>query len=318
MNYRILVCLLLILLMVGIASADTLLVYTSGTSDGFLGPNGFPNLTYSQLRGTASNYNDKTGTTSRVYIYANATGSGKWQTLMRGYIEFNTSALPDDATINSAIVGLYGTGTTTHYAGYPLYGITRFNPATNGTVANGDFLTTSDDYLSDTKINNSEWSTTSYNNFTLNAAGLANVSKTGWTNYAWRDSWDVLNDTTGLTWDGSTTVLAYIRTAEATTNKPFIEVTYTTTVAPVASFSCTRNFVRIPNSITCTDSSTNTPTSWSWNMGDGSAAKTTQNVTYQYTKRGVWGITLNATNAGGSNVTPSATNVKVVGYENYY
>jgi PKD repeat protein len=100
-------------------------------------------------------------------------------------------------------------------------------------------------------------------------------------------------------------------------NGSISEVCTNSVVTPVASFTCTKNFLRIPNSVTCTDTSINTPASWSWNMGDGSAAKTTQNVTYAFMKRGIWGITLNATNAQGSNVT-AATNVRVVGYENYW
>ena len=87
--------------------------------------------------------------------------------------------------------------------------------------------------------------------------------------------------------------------------------------APVASFTVNKNMVRIPNNITVTDTTTNTPTSWAWSWGDGSANSTTQNPTHQYLKRGQWSIILTATNAGGSG-TSSATNVKVIGYENYY
>ena len=127
-------------------------------------------------------------------------------------------------------------------------------------------------------------------------------------------------DNTAPTWTTHDIFYTFADTSDGTpSHRPYITITYTTGgggSAPVASFTCTKNFLRIPNSVTCNDASTNTPTSWSWNMGDGGVAKTTQNVTYQYLKRGAWGITLNATNAQGSNVTPSATNVRVVGYEN--
>jgi PKD repeat protein len=153
-----------------------------------------------------------------------------------------------------------------------------------------------------------------YYNFTI--TNLSVIKPTGFSYIIGRASFDIDNY---VSWtSGGNTNYRFGDTDDAG-KKPYLTITYTTGgggAAPVAAFTCTKNFLRIPNSVTCTDSSTNTPTSWSWNMGDGSSAKTTQNVTYPYMKRGIWGITLNATNAVGSNVTPSATNVRVIGYEN--
>ncbi|MFA4861221.1 MAG: PKD domain-containing protein [Methanoregula sp.] len=72
---------------------------------------------------------------------------------------------------------------------------------------------------------------------------------------------------------------------------------------PVASFTAQPFWgVSSPN-ITFTDTSTNYPTSWSWNFGDGGTS-TLQNPSHIYTQRGYYNVSLTASNAGGSdNVT---------------
>ena len=78
-------------------------------------------------------------------------------------------------------------------------------------------------------------------------------------------------------------------------------------LAPVASFTKTVSSGTTPLSVGFTDTSTNVPTSWSWNFGDGSPATTTQNPTHVFSGVGTYNVTLTATNAGGSNTSPAAT-----------
>ena len=73
-----------------------------------------------------------------------------------------------------------------------------------------------------------------------------------------------------------------------------IYVEYTTPSAgdpPVASFTTSKTFVRIPQSITFTDTSTETPDEWLWDFGDGTTS-TDQSPVHKYTKRGKWNVTL--------------------------
>ena len=58
----------------------------------------------------------------------------------------------------------------------------------------------------------------------------------------------------------------------------------------------------VPLTVQFTDTSTNLPTSWNWTFGDGNTS-TLENPSYQYTSPGTYTVTLNATNAGGSNIT---------------
>lgn len=66
---------------------------------------------------------------------------------------------------------------------------------------------------------------------------------------------------------------------------------------PVAAFSGTPVAWAEPLSVQFTDASTNSPTSWDWDFGDGSAHDTTQNPLHIYHADGLYTVTLIATNA---------------------
>ena len=68
--------------------------------------------------------------------------------------------------------------------------------------------------------------------------------------------------------------------------------------APVANFSSSNSC--IGDSTVFTDNSTNTPTSWSWNFGDGSPIDSTQNPTHIYANGGTYAVELFVSNAFGS------------------
>lgn len=71
--------------------------------------------------------------------------------------------------------------------------------------------------------------------------------------------------------------------------------------APVSAFSGSPTSGTAPLTVVFTDSSTNTPTSWLWDFGDGDATNSTvQNPVHTYTNAGVYTVKLTATNAAGS------------------
>ncbi|MBI9069312.1 MAG: PKD domain-containing protein [Salinivirgaceae bacterium] len=69
--------------------------------------------------------------------------------------------------------------------------------------------------------------------------------------------------------------------------------------APVAAFSGTPLTICVGETVTFTDASTNTPTSWLWNFGDAGTSDI-QNPTHTYNTPGNYTVTLTATNASGS------------------
>lgn len=66
-----------------------------------------------------------------------------------------------------------------------------------------------------------------------------------------------------------------------------------------------------PLSVDFTDLSTNTPTSWLWDFGDG-ATSTSQNPTHVYTTPGTYTVELTATNANGSGTETKTAYISVL------
>jgi len=84
--------------------------------------------------------------------------------------------------------------------------------------------------------------------------------------------------------------------------QPYLEVTYTEAApAPVAAFTSDVQSGTAPLTVSFTDQSTNSPTSWAWDFdNDGTVDSTDQNPTHTYTSAGTYTVKLTATNAGGS------------------
>ena len=85
-------------------------------------------------------------------------------------------------------------------------------------------------------------------------------------------------------------------------------------LAPVANFSSNMTSGEVPLSVQFTDESTNTPTSWAWDFGDGSTSNE-QNPPHTYETAGNYTVKLTATNYGGSNVTTKTDYITVTSTE---
>lgn len=76
-------------------------------------------------------------------------------------------------------------------------------------------------------------------------------------------------------------------------------ITVTIPTAPVADFVADDTDVTIPTTVNFTDLSTNKPTSWLWDFGDGETS-VEQNPAHTYDTFSTYGVTLTAMNEGGS------------------
>ncbi len=76
--------------------------------------------------------------------------------------------------------------------------------------------------------------------------------------------------------------------------------TCTTLQAPAANFIANTTSGAAPLTVQFTDQSTNAPTSWLWNFGNGQTS-TQQNPSHTYTEPGVYSVSLTATNTAGQN-----------------
>jgi PKD repeat protein len=81
---------------------------------------------------------------------------------------------------------------------------------------------------------------------------------------------------------------------------------------PVAEFTASPTSGVIPLIVTFTDLSTNTPTAWNWSFGDDSLENTTeQNPVHVYNDPGTYSVSLNVTNADGSDTQTRTNYIKV-------
>lgn len=108
--------------------------------------------------------------------FRSGTSSGQWQFITRGIALFDTSSIPDTTTITSATLSLYGYAKTDNLNTSPDINIYSSNPASNTALVGADYSTVGSTAFS-TAISYSSWVIEGYNNFALNANGLASISK---------------------------------------------------------------------------------------------------------------------------------------------
>ncbi|MGC9355218.1 MAG: PKD domain-containing protein, partial [Mariniphaga sp.] len=84
---------------------------------------------------------------------------------------------------------------------------------------------------------------------------------------------------------------------------------------PAANFSGTPRNVPAGSSVQFTDMSTNNPSSWSWNFGDGGIS-TQQNPSHIYNATGTYTVTLTAANSCGSDTEGKTAYISAIEKEN--
>lgn len=93
-------------------------------------------------------------------------------------------------------------------------------------------------------------------------------------------------------------------------SKPVKKTNYITVIAPVkpvAGYTVSIRSGSLPLSVSFTDTSTNSPTFWYWDFGDGTNSML-QNPVHVYTKTGRFTVTLKASNTAGSSSPLKRTN----------
>jgi PKD repeat protein len=109
---------------------------------------------------------------------------------------------------------------------------------------------------------------------------------------------------------GSYTVtLTATNTAGSDTVSEAAYITVTDT-EPVASFTANATYGTTPLAVQFNDTSTGSPTTWTWLFGDGGSS-TDQNPVYEYTDSGNYTVTLTVANSVGSNTTYTSNYINV-------
>jgi len=209
---------------------DTLTKYpypvdeTANTVDGYSMRTGV-DQTFANIRAGAGNATGS-GYATQVYLLASATNN-QYQRLTRAREGFDTSSLEAGATISDVTLTLKG-NKVSYLLGNPSLRVCGITPASNTSLANGDY-----DNFGSTSFGSkayADWVNGGTENIiTLNDDGKTYINKTGITNLGLRLSWDILNDTTGLTWGsgGADAGFNIYDTSQGVDNCPKLVVTYT-------------------------------------------------------------------------------------------
>lgn len=219
------------------AQAATLTVYPdagtgSTTVDGYAHRTGV-NEVFSTIRGGAGNGSADTGSQDVQPALAASVTLDQFSTLRRGIAHFDTSSLGAGATISSAVLSLYlQVASTANALGNMTVHIASATTAANNDIVNADYSARGTTTFAN--IAQASLSTSAYNDFTLNASGITNVSLTGISKFSVQSDWDINNSFTGTWVISSSTFVAFSAADIAgTTEDPKLVVTYT--AAPASS-----------------------------------------------------------------------------------
>lgn len=165
--------------------------------------------------------------------------SNLWNQISRSVITFPTAALPDTASIDSATLSLYGDNKYDEVGSEPSVQIYSSAPASETSVAVGDYDSLGSTAFS-TAIGYSSWSTTAYNDFSLNTSGKANISKTAASSFG---AADPTYDRAGSppTWSSNKNTMLFAKSADnsGTSNDPKLVVVHSPTPPTLSSVAAT-------------------------------------------------------------------------------
>jgi hypothetical protein len=172
------------------------------------------------LRGAAGSDADDTSPIG-VYIKADRTPhTDRWIILGRSILLFDTSSLPDNCTINSAVLSIYGNEKLDALGITPNINVYGSAPASNTALVAGDYDSLGVVAFCDNAITYATfevgtekgWTGGAWNSFLLNSSGLAAISKTGITKLGLKNA---NYDITGSAPSWTSAVASYLLAVDA-------------------------------------------------------------------------------------------------------
>jgi hypothetical protein len=200
-------------------------------------------VVWSTIRAGAGTYaEDSVADNSVVYIRPDS-GTNKWREIDRGIHLFDTSSLTVWSAISAAVMSLWGTSKADDLSISPDVDIYVSAPASTTALATGDFDSLGSTSQTGSPITYTNWGIAGYNDFTFNATGRGNISKTGISKFGTRNAnYDVSGTAPAWSYSAGTyrsKMQAYFADQTGTTNDPKLVVTYTTNVQVADSGSGT-------------------------------------------------------------------------------
>ena len=180
-------------------------------------------------------------------IYTGASAD-TWRYLMRSMFLFDTSSLPNDDTVDSATLSLYGTSKRDQISIAPDLNVYAASPSSNTSLSSSDFDKFGSTAFS-TAITYNNFSTTGYNDFSLNASGIAAISKTGISKFGVRNAnYDAAGSSPTYTaWDQDSKISGYFAENTGTSEDPKLTVTHSAAVSTYVKTIQAKGRIKIPN-----------------------------------------------------------------------
>jgi len=214
---------------------------------------------------------DDTSVDTQMFYIASGTTSLKFTQINRCIFLFNTAAIPDDATVTSVTLSIWGNGKDDSLNITPTVNVFASAPASSTVLASSDFQTISSTALA-TAITYANWSTTGWNTFTFNSSGIALVSKTGVSKFATREgTYDAGSSTPAWSSSKSSYVNGRMADFANTDYDPYLSVTYThtPTVTTATEDSVTPVSAVLNGNLTDTGGLTVTLRGFDWGVSTG-------------------------------------------------
>ena len=215
------------------AGFDTLTAYPdpdpeTTTIDGTIGRvDAVTGESWASLIGGAGNTADNPFASS-VSINASSDGADLWKRFGRSVYLFDTSPIAG-GTVTAAVLSIYGKGKSDNRGITPDVDIYTASPASNTALATSDYGNVGATSQTGSPITYASWSTSAYNDFTLDATGIGNVATAGISKFSKRNA---SYDAAGVapTWafgDETAVVEGYFADEAGTSTDPKLVVTYT-------------------------------------------------------------------------------------------
>ena len=206
---------------------DTLTVYPEPgvTVSGRVSREGVDQTLTNIRAGAGTNEDDTTDTPIQLLSLLATATTDQYERLVRGIALFDTSALPASPTISAAVFSLYITAKGDTLGAGQSVGIVASTPASDTALATTDYANVGAVRFA-TDVTIASITTTAYNDWTLNATGIAAISDSGITKLGYKLAADIDNS---ASWAGSgqARINGYIGAASGNTNDPKLVITYT-------------------------------------------------------------------------------------------
>jgi len=189
------------------------------------------------IAGAGTAYEYTSSSMSLISMISTSTNN-QWQNLARQIVLFDTSALTAGATISAGVLSLYDGGDKYDNGNYaPDVDIYTSTPASNISLQNSDYSQVGSTSQTGSPITWANWTDNSYNDFTFNATGRGNISKTSISKFGIRNAnYDVA--ASAPTWVSAKIAYISVFTSNraGTANDPKLVVTYTVPVTDTSNF----------------------------------------------------------------------------------